>query len=52
MNNPAPSPLPRPVLRAFGIIFVVGVPLFNRIWPSGWAWQPEQPAYLQMIWSI
>jgi hypothetical protein len=24
----------------------------NRLWPSGWAWQPEQPAYLQMILSI
>ena len=50
--NPAPSPLLRPVLRAFGAVFVLGIPLFNRVWPSGWAWQPEQPAYLHMIWSI
>src|SRR5689334_9220861 len=42
----------RPVLRVFGLIFIFGIPLFNRIWPSGWAWVPEQPAYLQMIWGI
>jgi hypothetical protein len=27
------------------------LPVLNRIWPSGWAWQPEQPAYLHMIFS-
>ena len=42
----------RPVLRVFGLIFIFGIPLLNRIWPSGWAWTPEQPAYLQMIWGI
>ena len=42
----------RPVLRVLGLIFIFGIPLFNRIWPSGWAWTPEQPAYLQMIWGI
>jgi hypothetical protein len=26
--------------------------VLNRIWPAGWAWQPEQPAYLHMILSI
>jgi hypothetical protein len=41
-----------PVLTAFGLFFIVAIPLLNRIWPSGWAWQPEQPAYLHMIWSI
>ena len=38
-------------LTAFGIVFLA-LPLLNRIWPSGWAWQPEQPAYLHMIFSI
>lgn len=52
MQSPVGSPLLRPVLRAFGVVFVVGVPLLNRVWPGGWAWQPEQPAYLHMIWSI
>jgi len=52
MNGAATSSLLRPVLRMFGLIFIFGIPLFNRIWPSGWAWAPEQPAYLQMIWGI
>jgi len=42
----------RPVLRILGLIFIIGIPLLHRIWPSGWAWVPEQPAYLQMIWGI
>ena len=56
MNGPSafppPSSLLRPVLRVFGLIFIFGIPVLNRIWPSGWAWTPEQPAYLQMIWGI
>ena len=52
MNGPSPASILRPVLRLFGLIFIFGIPLFNRIWPSGWAWSPEQPAYLQMIWGI
>ena len=52
MNALSPSSILRPVLRLFGLIFIFGIPLFNRIWPSGWAWAPEQPAYLQMIWGI
>lgn len=46
------TPLLSRVLTAFGLFFIVAIPLLNRIWPSGWAWQPEQPAYLHMIWSI
>ena len=54
MNTPSPSPNPflRLALRIFGLIFIVGIPVLNRVWPSGWAWVPEQPAYLQMIWGI
>src|SRR5207245_8050758 len=52
MNAPSPSPLLRPVLRLFGLIFVFGIFVLNRLWPSGWAWEPEQPAYLQMILGI
>ena len=52
MNGTASPSLLRPVLRIFGLIFIFGIPLLNRIWPSGWAWEPEQPAYLQMIWGI
>jgi hypothetical protein len=29
-----------------------GIAILNRIWPAGWAWEPEQPAYLHMIFSI
>jgi len=39
-------------LTAFGLIFIVGIVALNHLWPSGWAWQPEQPAYLHMIFSI
>ena len=52
MNGTASSSLLRPVLRVFGLVFIFGIPLLNRVWPSGWAWTPEQPAYLQMIWGI
>jgi hypothetical protein len=34
------------------VIFMFGIVLLNRVWPAGWAWQPEQPAYLRMILSI
>lgn len=52
MPPSSPSPLLRPVLTAFGLVFIFGIFLLNRIWPSGWAWQPEQPAYFQMILGI
>jgi hypothetical protein len=54
MNTPSASPFPllRLVLRIFGLVFIVGIPVLNRVWPSGWAWAPEQPAYLQMILGI
>jgi hypothetical protein len=40
------------VLIAFGLFFMFGIAAMNRLWPSGWAWQPEQPAYLHMILGI
>jgi hypothetical protein len=52
MTATSPSPLLRPVLIVFGLIFIFGIFILNRIWPSGWARQPEQPAYLQMILGI
>jgi hypothetical protein len=39
-------------LTLFGLVFIFGIPALNRFWPSGWAWVPEQPAYLHMIWGI
>src|SRR2546427_2176040 len=52
MNAASPSPLLPTALRVFGLIFIFGIVILNRVWPSGWAWQPEQPAYLQMILGI
>ena len=52
MTASSPSPLLRPVLIAFGLIFIFGIVILNRLWPSGWAWEPEQPAYLHMILGI
>ncbi len=51
----ASSPDSRLLSRAltlFGLVFLIGLPILNRVWPSGWAWEPEQPAYLHMILSI
>jgi hypothetical protein len=52
MNPTARTPLLSPVLTVFGLVFIFGIITLNRLWPSGWAWQPEQPAYLHMIFSI
>src|SRR3989442_13575859 len=52
MNAPSPSLLLRPVLRIIGLVFIFGIFVLNRLWPNGWAWEPEQPAYLQMILGI
>jgi hypothetical protein len=52
MTATSPSPLLRPVLIAFGLVFIFGIFILNRLWPSGWAWEPEQPAYLHMILGI
>jgi hypothetical protein len=35
-------------LTAFGVIFLLVYPLM-QLWPSGWAWQPGQHEYEQMI---
>ncbi|MCB1748220.1 MAG: hypothetical protein H6977_12975 [Gammaproteobacteria bacterium] len=43
----------RVALRVFGIFLVVGVyPLMNWLWPAGWAWEPRQSEYEQMITGI
>ena len=52
MNTPGRTPLLSGALRILGLIFVFGIVILNRVWPAGWAWRPEQPAYLQMVLSI
>jgi hypothetical protein len=42
----------RPVLVAIGLVFIFGVWLFMRIWPSGWQWDPSQPEYEQMFQGV
>lgn len=40
-------------LRVFGLFLIVGLyPLMNWIWPDGWAWEPRQTKYEQMIQGI
>jgi hypothetical protein len=41
----------RVALVVFGIAFLLVYPLM-RVWPSGWAWQPSQHEYEQMIVGI
>jgi hypothetical protein len=41
----------RIALLAFGVAFLLVYPLM-WIWPSGWAWQPGQHEYEQMIVGI
>jgi hypothetical protein len=52
MNPPGRTPLLSGALRILGLIFVFGIVVLSRVWPAGWAWRPEQPAYLQMVLSI
>lgn len=35
-----------------GVIFIVGIYPMMLVWPSGWAWQPRQMEYEQMIMGI
>jgi Family of unknown function (DUF6632) len=39
-------------LTVVGLIFLLGIYPLTRVWPSGWTWQPDQPAYLQMILGV
>ena len=41
----------RLALTVFGVAFLLVYPLM-KIWPSGWAWQPSQHEYEQMIVGI
>ena len=45
------SLLLRVALIAFGVAFLLVYPLMLA-WPSGWAWQPRQHEYEQMIVGI
>ena len=48
---PEPNQRLRAALLAFGVAFLLVYPLMV-VWPSGWAWQPSQHEYEQMIVGI
>ena len=39
-------------LYVVGAIFIVGVFALMTVWPAGWAWEPRQPEYEQMIMGV
>jgi len=40
-------------LRIVGLFCILGLyPMMMWVWPSGWAWEPRQPEYEQMIMGI
>jgi hypothetical protein len=42
----------RVALLVPGATFIVGLYPLTQLWPTGWAWTPAQPEYLQMIMMI
>lgn len=52
MSEETKSQALRTVLIAVGLVFIFGVALLMRVWPSGWQWQPSQPEYEQMIMGV
>ena len=50
MDNQTKLRYLRIALWVFGLFLIVGIyPLMNWLWPSGWAWEPRQTEYEQMI---
>lgn len=39
----------RVFLIVLGVTFIFGLYPLTQLWPTGWAWTPAQPEYLQMI---
>ncbi len=52
MNEETKLKYLRVALYVVGVIFVIGVFLMMTIWPAGWAWEPRQPEYEQMIMGV
>jgi hypothetical protein len=42
----------RVALIVIGLIFILGIFLLMKFWPSGWSWEPRQSEYEQMIMGI
>ena len=52
MPNTSAPRLLRIALIVVGLIFLLGIYPLTVVWPAGWRWHPDQPAYLQMILGI
>lgn len=40
-------------LYLFGVTFIIGIYLLNKVWPSGWSWHGEgRSYYLEMIMGV
>jgi hypothetical protein len=52
MNAVKKAQVLRTVLIAVGLVFIFGVGLLMRVWPSGWQWQPTQAEYAQMFLGV
>ncbi len=40
-------------LVVFGIIFIAGIYILNKVWPSGWSWHGSgRSYYLEMIMGV
>jgi hypothetical protein len=52
MSSTSPNRPLQIVLTVVGLIFIFGIYPLTIVWPAGWTWQPDQPAYLQMILGI
>jgi len=52
MNDETKLKYLRIALYLFGAIFIVGIWTMMQLWPSGWAWTPAQPEYVQMILGV
>lgn len=42
----------RYALIVVGVITIFGFTPLTRLWPSGWAWEPDNELYLQMLIAI
>lgn len=42
----------RCALIAFGLVYLIGLPLLMHFWPAGWQWNPPQYEYEQMIMGV
>ncbi len=53
MDNATKIRYLRIALTIFGAFLMIGLyPLMNWLWPDGWAWEPRQTEYEQMIQGI